>query len=138
MQTRVKKSLVFGILCVLILTSIPTINAEVDHFQNSLVLIFGKCNTTSCGSIWWKFGLYIPVIKRNFFMIASNENESINILILSFEDGFGTYFNYKDITIELHNARGMFYWGGKSLLFNHSNPPPVFALCRAKTAYITT
>ena len=89
MQTRMKKSLVFGIICVLILVSIPTLNAEVDYFQNSMVLIFGKCNTTSCGSIWWKFGLYIPVIKRNFFMIASDENESINVLILSFKDGFG-------------------------------------------------
>ena len=138
MQTRVKKSLVIGIICILVLVSIPTINADVDYFQNSIVLIFGKCNTTSCGGIWWKFGLYVPVVKRNFFMLASDENESINILILSLKDGFGTYFNYKDIRIELHKARGIFYWGGKSILFNHSAPPPVFALCRSRTVYVTT
>lgn len=137
MQNKVKKSVVFGVICVLILMSIPTINADVDHYQNSIVLIFGKCNTTSCGSIWWKFGLYMPVLKRNFFMMASDENESMNVLIFSFKDGFGTYINHKDITIELHKARGIFYWGGKSLLFNHSDPPPVFALCRTKTVYVT-
>ncbi len=138
MHTRVKKSLVIGVISILVLVSIPTINADVDYFQNSIVLIFGKCNTTTCGGIWCKFGLYVPVVKRNFFMLASDENESINVLILSLKDGFGTYFNYKDIRIELHKARGFFYWGGKSILFNHSDPPPVFALCRTRTVYVTT
>jgi len=139
MQSKMKKSLILGIICGLIVVSFPTITGEIDYYHNSIVLILGKCNITGCGGIWWKFGLYIPMVKRNVFIIANDEkNESINALILSFKDGFGTYINHKDIRIDLQKARGLFYWGGKSILFNHSDPPPIFILCRAKTAQIIT
>jgi hypothetical protein len=83
--------------------------------------------------------LYIPVVKRHFFIDANGEEgESLNVLILSINNGLAAYYDYEDIRIELQQARGVFYWGGKSLLFNHSEPPPVFVLCRAKISYVTT
>jgi len=134
-----KKGLVIGVICVLILVSLPTITADVDYYNNSIVLIAGRSNSTSCLSLWWKIGLYIPVIKRHFFIVANGEEgESLNVLIFSRNHGLATYYDYEDIRIELQRARGVFYWGEKSLLFNHSEPSPVFVLCRAARAYITT
>ena len=140
MQNRMlKKCLVICVICVLMIVSFPNINGELEYYNNSLVFIVGKCNSTKCGSIWWKLGLYIPVVKRNFFIMANNKEEGlINVVVLSINNGFGTYFNYKEIRVEMYRARGMFYWGGKSLLFNQNNSPLVFALCRAKTVYVTT
>jgi hypothetical protein len=139
MQSRVKKSLVIVVISVLILISFPTINADIDYFDNSIVIVAGKCNTTGCGGIWWKFGLYIPLIKRNFFVIANNEaNESINVAVLSLKDGFATYMGHKDIIINLNRARGVFYWGGKARLINQTYPPSLLIVCRAKGVSITT
>lgn len=140
MQNRMlKKGLVIGVICVLILVSSPTITADVDYYDNSIVLIAGKSNSTSCLSLWWKIGLYIPVVKRHFFIVANGEEgESLNVLIFSSNHGFATYYDYEDIRIELQRARGVFYWGEKSLLFNHSEPSPVFVLCRATIVYVTT
>ena len=140
MQNRMfKKGLVIGVICVLILVSLPTITADVENYNNSIVLIVGKSNSTSCLSLWWRIGLYIPVMKRHFFVVANGEEgESLNVLIFSRNNGIATYYDYEDIRIELQRARGVFYWGEKSLLFNHSEPSPVFVLCRASRAYVTT
>jgi hypothetical protein len=139
MQSWVKKSLVISVICILIVISFPTTNADVDYFNNSIVVLVGKCNTTGCGGIWWKFGLFVPLVRRNFFVIANNEkNESINVAIYSFQDGFATYIGHKDIIINLNRARGLFYWGGKALLVNHTDPPPLFIICRAKSVGVTT
>lgn len=140
MQNRMlKKGLVIGVICVLVLVSLPTLTADVEYYNNSIVLITGTSNSTSCLGLWWKIGLYIPVVKRHFFIDANGEEgESLNVLILSINHGLAAYYDYEDIRIELQQARGVFYWGGKSLLFNHSEPPPVFVLCRAKILYVTT
>ena len=140
MQNRMlKKGLVIGVICVLILVSVPTITADVENYNNSIVLIAGKSNSTSCLSLWWRIGLYIPIMKRHFFVAANGEEgESLNVLIFSRNNGIATYYDYEDIRIELQRARGVFYWGEKSLLFNHSEPSPVFVLCRAERAYVTT
>lgn len=140
MQFRIlKKGLVICGICVLMIVSFPGINGDVEYYNDSLIFISGKCNSTTCGSIWWKLGLYIPIIKRNFLIIANNEEgELINVVVFSINNGFGTYFNYKDIRIEMHRARGMFYCGEKSLIIDHTDPPPVFMLCRAKSTYVTT
>jgi hypothetical protein len=140
MQNRMlKKSLVIGVILVLILVSVPTITADTEIFNNSIVLIAGKSNSTSCLSLWWRIGLYIPVLKRHFFVEANGEEgESLNVLIFSKNNGLATYYSYEDIRIELQRARGVFYWGEKSLLIDHSEPSPVLVLCRAERAYVTT
>ncbi len=140
MQNRMlKKGLVIGVICVLALVSLPTLTADVEYYNNSIVLIAGKSNSTYAISLWWKIGLYIPVVKRHFFIVANGEEgESLNVLIFSRNHGLAAYYNYEDIRIELQRTRGVFYWGGNSLLFNHSTPPPVFVLCRAKSVYVTT
>ena len=140
MQNRMlKKGLVIGVICVLVLVSLPTLTADVEYYNNSIVLIAGKSNSTYATSLWWKIGLYIPVVKRRFFIVANGEEgESLNVLIFSRNHGLAAYYDYEDIRIELQRTRGVFYWGGNSLLFNHSTPPPVFVLCRAKSVYVTT
>jgi len=140
MQNRMlKKGLVIGVICVLALVSLPTLTADVEYYNNSIVLIAGKSNSTYAISLWWKIGLYIPVAKRRFFIVANGEEEeSLNVLIFGRNHGLAAYYDYEDIRIELQRTRGVFYWGGNSLLFNHSTPPPVFVLCRAKSVYVTT
>ena len=140
MQNRMlKKGLVIGVICVLALVSLPTLTADVECYNNSIVLIAGKSNSTYAISLWWKIGLYVPVVKRRFFIVANGEEEeSLNVLIFSRNHGLAAYYDYEDIRIELQRTRGVFYWGGNSLLFNHSTPPPVFVLCRAKSVYVTT
>ncbi|UCF13696.1 MAG: hypothetical protein JSW06_05430 [Thermoplasmatales archaeon] len=140
MENRMlKKSLVIGVIFAVILVSIPTITADTEIFNNSFVLIAGKSNSTNCLSLWWRIGLFIPVLKRHFFVVANGEEgESLNVLIFSLNNGLATYYDYEDIRIELTRARGVFYWGGKSLLIDHSEPPPVLVLCRTERAYVTT
>lgn len=133
-----KKCLVLGVICLLMLVSVPTTLAGTEYYSNSIVLIAGKSNSTKCWSLWWKIGLYIPIVKRRFFIAANKEGESLSVLIFSLKSQFAVYIDNEDIAVDLYRARGVFYWGGKSLLFNHSTPPPVFALCRAKTVYVTT
>ena len=118
---------------------VPTTLADTDYYGNSIVIIAGKSNATHADSLWWKIGLYVPVVKRRFFIVANGEEEeSLNVLIFSRNHGLAAYYDYEDIRIELQRTRGVFYWGGNSLLFNHSTPPPVFVLCRAKSVYVTT
>lgn len=134
-----RKSVVVCIICLFILVSIPSTHADTKYYNNSIVIIAGKSNTTYAKCWWWKIGLYIPIIKRRFYVIANGEQgESLTALVFSRNSQFGVYIDNEDINIDLRNARGVFYWGGKSLLFNHSEPPPVFVLCRAKNVYVTT
>ena len=107
-----KKGLVIGVICVLILVSLPTLTADVEYYNNSIVLIAGKSNSTYAISLWWKIGLYIPVVKRRFFIVANGEEEeSLNVLIFSRNHGLAAYYDYEDIGIELQRTRGVFYWG---------------------------
>lgn len=138
-KRMLRKSIVIGVICVLMIVSLPSPTADVEYYSNSIVLIAGKSNSTSCLGLWWKIGLYIPIVKRQFIIGANGEEgESLNVLILSTNHGLAAYYDYEDIRIELQRARGVFYWGGKSLLLNNSEPPSVFVLCRAKILYVTT
>jgi hypothetical protein len=138
-KRMLKKVMVFGAISALIIVSLPSPTADVEYFNNSIVLITGNSNSTSCLGLWWKIGLYIPIVKRQFIIEAnSEEGESLNVIIMSSNHGLGAYYDYEDIRIELQRARGIFYWGGKSLLFNNNESPSVFVLCRAKMMYVTT
>ena len=110
MQNRMlKKGLVIGVICVLVLVSLPTLTADVEYYNNSIVLIAGKSNSTYAISLWWKIGLYIPVVKRHFFIVANGEEgESLNVLIFSRNHGLAAYYDYEDIRIELQRTRGVF------------------------------
>lgn len=132
-----KKSLVIGTICLLILIFIPTVPAETDYYNNSFVIIFGKSNDVRAFSLWWRIGLYIPILKRGFTLRASEEGESLTAIIYKLNGG-AFYLDNENISIDISRARGLFYWGGKSLLINYSSPPPVFVICRAKTVYVNT
>jgi hypothetical protein len=136
-KNLVKKSLVIVTILLLILIFFPTVTPETDYYNNSFVFIFGRSNDIQASSIWWIIGLYVPIIKRSFRISAKNEGESLTAIIYK-PNGGAFYLDNENITIDINRARGIFYWGGKSLLFNFSIPPSVFVLCRARTIYINT
>jgi len=113
------------------------ISQDNDYYNNCIVIIFGRSNHVQAFSLWWRIGLYIPIIKRGFTISANEEGESLTAIIFKINGG-AFYLDNENITIDIYRARGLFYWGGKSLLFNYSIPSPVFAICRARTVYINT
>lgn len=132
-----KKFIAIGIIIVFFLTFIPTINSETNYHYNSIVIIFGKCNEVNALSLWWKIGLYIPVIKRSFIISANEEGETLNAIVLK-PNSKSIYIDNENISIEIIRARGIFYWFGNSILFNLSAPQPVFLICKAKSIYVIT
>lgn len=135
--TLFKKSFVIVLILLIILVVLPIVPAKGQYHRNSLVIILGKSNDVRALSLWWGIGVYIPILRRNFIMSANEEEETLSAIVIEI-DGGTVYMDNENITITLNFARGFFYWGGKSLLFNFSSPQPVFAICRARSVFIDT
>ena len=140
------KKLFICVISLLLISAIPiamgeTLNsiedyeknpAATDHYSNCFMLIFGKCNTV-VGPLVWKLGFYCPLTPRDFLIQANGQdNESLYVIVLGRTSG--AYFSIEDIIIDINNARGIFFWGEKSL-FLESNI--IFTLCKAENAWIT-
>ena len=127
------KGLAVGIVCFLIILSFPITFAQTDHYEDKSVLVVGKCDTVY-GPILWRFGLYIPILKRDIRIISRGaEGEALSIFIPP--PGFAVYFSKENISINIQNARGIFFWGGKSRLLNNT-PPFLFISCKAQDIWI--
>ena len=125
--------LVTAIFCLFLLSSLPVAQANTDHFTNSVVLVIGKCNTVSTTALWL-FGFKLVYNKQVIIQANGGEGEKINALILPSKIGF--YFGYKNIFIQMDGAKGLFFWGEKSLFF-HNVPPRIFAFCKAGDIWVS-
>jgi len=146
-RNYLKKILVIGAILLIIIPVLPVglssnsnfeekqISSKIttDYYENSIVIIIGKCNIVQ-GPILWIFGLYIPMIKRYFYIGANGgEGEQLNVMVRG--NKFATYLDNENIQIELSGAKGIFFWGQKSILTNSSR---IIARCRAENIWITT
>jgi len=147
-----KKMFVFGIVCLLLMVSIPVVTNIIsasssnkskeyqasstqttNFFRNSIIFVSGSCNEVT-GPLIWIFGLYCPLLKRNFFIRAlGEEGEKLNVVIKG--DIYATYYDIEDITIQIRRANGILFWGEKSLLVNNTR---IIALCKAVEVWVTT
>ncbi|MBE3122281.1 MAG: hypothetical protein IMZ58_08765 [Thermoplasmata archaeon] len=125
--------LVVAIFCLFLLNSMPIVNANTDHFTNSVVLVIGKCNTVSTTALWL-FGFKFVYNKEVIIQANGAEGEKINALILPSKIGF--YFGQENIFIQMEGAKGLFFWGEKSLFF-HNVPPRIFAFCKAVDIWVS-
>jgi hypothetical protein len=134
MKTNQKIKVSIGVLfCLLSLALISNVQANTDHFTNSVVMIVGKTDSVTTPA-WWLFGCKLIFDKQVIIQANGGDGEKINALILPSKIGF--YFGQENIYIQMEGAKGLFFWGEKSLLF-HNVPPRIFAFCKADDIWVT-
>jgi hypothetical protein len=87
-----------------------------DYFEQATVAVFGSCNGAYVLGFSWRCGLFIPLVRRTVYLDADEENVSLTVVVLKSNQGFGIYHDYDNMHVTLRRARGVFFWGGKSLL----------------------
>ena len=128
------KGLVIGIVFLLIFLSSPVTSATTDRYDNKLVIIVGKCNTVY-GPFLWRLGLYVPILKKDITIVSNGEEgEAISILVAPPE--MAVYYSKKNVRVNLQDAKGIFFWTGKSPFFNNT-PPFLLISCKAERILIT-
>lgn len=145
-SSYLKKIFIIGAVLLITLSALPvsissssnfekkqiTSAPATDHYVNSVVIIIGKCNMVH-GPAIWLFGLFMPLIKRSFYIRASGEEgEQLNVIVRG--DKFATYIDNEDIIVDINQAHGILFYGQKSLLTNSSR---IFARCKAENIWIT-
>ena len=113
-------------------TNDEEIQFDSESYDQATVIIFGSCNSAYVVGFTWRFGLYIPAVRRTIHIVASGGNESLNAVVLKSNQGFGIYLNNNDMFIRLARTKGIFFWGGKSILTTSNF---IFAVCNAR--YVT-
>jgi hypothetical protein len=129
----IKKRVIVAGLLLLILTTMPLVQATTEQFSNSVVLITGKCNTVTTNALWL-FGLKFMIHRKVTIQASGQEGEKIHALVLP--PTFGVFFGHENIIIQMEGATGLFFWGGKSLLLQQSSQR-VFVFCKAGDMWIT-
>ena len=128
-----RKELIVLISCLILISVLPQTCAYTDHFTNSRSLVIGKCNTTMTPALWL-FG-FKWIHNRNVLIQASGgEGEVLNALILPSK--IGIYYGHKVMTIELDRAKGLFFWGEKSILLQKSSQR-IIAFAKATDIWVT-
>ena len=133
MKHKFRKGLAVGVICLLMLVTIPIAQADTDHYSDSVVLIVGKCNTVSTTGLWL-FGLTYIHKKEVTIQAKGEDGETIHVLI--FPPKFAFHFSLENVEIQMEGVKGIFIWGGKSLLFNNASQR-VFAICKAVDIWVT-
>ncbi len=133
MKHKFRKGLAVGVICLLMLVTIPIAQADTDHYSDSVVLIVGKCNTVSTTGLWL-FGLTYIHKKEVTIQAQGEDGETIHVLI--FPPKFAFHFSLENVEIQMEGVKGIFFWGGKSLLFNNASQR-VFAICKAGDIWVT-
>jgi hypothetical protein len=117
------------LICVLILvSSVPVVTATTEEFTDSIILVVGNSNTMYSTTLLWLFGWKFMVRKQLTIQANGENGEHLNAFVLP--PKIGMYLGHEDIRIQMAQVRGLCFWGKKSLLFE-SQPPRVFALCKA-------
>jgi hypothetical protein len=153
-RNYINKCLIFLMICVLILSSIPVVLSKTQnlnfenvkdnycelssgsfYFTDCLIVITGNVNNVY-GPLVWIFGVYCPLLKRSFRVLANNEEgESLNVIVFGKGVQFGSYLDQEHILVSINSARGFLYWSGKAI----SNPGNKISLvCRASNVYVIT
>ena len=147
-----KKLLVISAIFITVIASIPVVVSEnissylyeteemeiyqtkgTQYFGKCIIFIFGNCNRVT-GPLVWMFGLFFPLLKRNFGIIAlGEEGEKLNVIIKG--DEFATYYDIENINIQIRRANGFFFCGSRCLFVNNSS---LFILCKANQVWVTT
>jgi len=145
-KSHLKKFIVIGAILLIVIPILPagfSSNTAIEekqisnktlsnHYENSIVVIIGKCNIVQ-GPLVWIFGLYIPLMKRTFTVKASGgEGEQLNVMVRG--DQFVTHLDNENIEILFSGAKGFLFWGQKSILTNSSR---VFVRCKADDIWIS-
>ena len=125
--------LVTAFLCLFLLSSVPPALATTDHFTDSVVLIMGKCETVQT-PVLWLFGFKVILNREIIIQATGGADEKLTTLVLPSKIGF--YFGQDNIVIQLQGAKGLFFRGEKSLLFQNT-PQRIFALCKATDIWVT-
>lgn len=128
-----KKSVVVGLVVVFLVILVPLVQAETDHFSNSVILLVGKSNTVSSNALW-VFGGKFLLNKKVTVQITGEDDEKINALVLP--PNFGLYVGHESIVIQMEGTTGFIFWGEKSLLMQKSSPR-IVAICKARDLWIT-
>jgi hypothetical protein len=147
-----KQLLIVGTVIILIFSSIPSVfgdelekikssNDEKETYDSSsvynncLVLISGKCKSVK-GPLLWLLGFYFPLLKRSFTIQAlDREDEALNVIIFGTNPlQIATLYDYDSIYIRITKAKGIFYWGDKSII---SKSDSFFVLCRASSVFVS-
>ncbi len=128
-----KKIMAFILICIMMLVTIPIIQADTDHFSNRVIIISGKCNSVTTTGLWLFALTYIN--KEEITIQAQGESgEKINAFV--FPPDFAFYFSHENILIQMENAEGFLFWAQKSLLFNNTSQR-VFVICKAGDIWVT-
>jgi len=125
--------LIVTIFCLFLLTSMPVVQATTDHFTDSFVIIIGKCETVQT-PVLWLFGFKFILNREIIIQANGGEDEKITTLILPSKIGF--YFGQDNMIVQLQGAKGLFFRGEKSFLFQNT-PQRFFALCKATDIWVT-
>ncbi|KYK19995.1 hypothetical protein AYK25_09275 [Thermoplasmatales archaeon SM1-50] len=125
--------LLFVIICLFLMNLVPVVQATTDYFTDSVILVVGKSNTVS-STLLWLLGMKCIFNRRVIIQVHHGEGEKIFALILPPKIGF--YFGHENIVIQIFGAKGLLFWGEKSLIFEN-DPPHIFALCKARDIWVT-
>src|SRR5512136_1706833 len=107
-----------------LLNCVSLAEANTDQFSDSMVIIVGKCNTVSSPALWL-FGFKFLFNRHIYIQASGGQDEKLTALILPSKIGF--YFGQEDMTIQLDGAKGLFFRGDKSWLFQNT-PQRIFAV----------
>ncbi len=122
-----------ALCCLMLLNTMPPAQATTDHFTDSFVLIIGKCETVQT-PVLWVFGFKFILNREIIIQANGGEDEQITTLILPSKIGF--YFGQDNMIVQLQGAKGLFFRGEKSFLFQNT-PQRFFALCKATDILVT-
>jgi hypothetical protein len=124
---------IVALFCVFFLNTQPIVQANTDHFSDSIVIIFGTCHTVTSPALWL-FGFKLLLNRHIYIQASGGENEKLSALILPSKIGF--YFGQKTMLIEMNGAKGLFFRGEKALIFQN-NPQRIVAICKASDIWVT-
>jgi hypothetical protein len=103
------------------------------YFTDSVVLIMGKCESVQT-PVLWLFGFKVILNREIIIQANGGADEKLTTLILPSKIGF--YFGQEHMTVQLQGAKGLFFRGEKSFLFQNT-PQMFFALCKATDIWVT-
>jgi len=121
------------LFCLFLLNSMPPAQATTDHFTDSFVIIIGKCNTVTSPALWL-FGFKFLFNRHIYIQASGEQDEKLTALILPSKIGF--YFGQENMIIQMDGAKGLFFRGEKSWLFQNT-PQRIFAVCKASDIWVT-
>jgi hypothetical protein len=122
-----RKGLIIGTTCLFLMIAIPSVMGDTYTYDNaSWFFIYGRSNDVNHNGLW-TFGLTYLHNRDVTIKMKSSDETRLGIIVLKPTLGFHHAKN-KDMTIQLINTKGFFFWGEKSLLLK-LDQSPILAVC---------